>query len=179
LRPAQGKLKSVVVAGWTDEGGFYLALSQGAIAENLMIVECAKALIVEYMIGGCRQMTDTTQDDDDFFPATAGDDPIWLGGVEYITKSRSDELVKAGSVGMTEEQLGTIVIADSVEHEDGSATYTFDMDEASSKKVTELGLEFILTCAAYGLDIQDALELISTEGKMRELQKLGQEYDNG
>lgn len=52
LEAAQGKLKSVVVAGWTDEGGFYLALSQGAIAENLMIVECAKALIVEYMIGG-------------------------------------------------------------------------------------------------------------------------------
>ena len=39
-------------------------------------------------------MTDTTQDDD-FYPATAGDDPIWLGGVEYITKSRSDDLVKA------------------------------------------------------------------------------------
>jgi hypothetical protein len=52
LEAAQGKLKSVVVAGWTEEGGFYLALSQGAIAENLMIVECAKALIVEYMIGG-------------------------------------------------------------------------------------------------------------------------------
>jgi hypothetical protein len=32
------------------------------------------------------------------------------------------------------------------------------MDDASSKKITELGLEFILTCAAYGLDIQDALE---------------------
>ena len=39
-------------------------------------------------------MTDTTQDDD-FYPATAGDDPIWLGGVEYITKSRSDDLVQA------------------------------------------------------------------------------------
>ena len=52
LEAAQGKLKSVVVAGWTDEGGFYLALSQGSIAENLMIVECAKALLVEYMIGG-------------------------------------------------------------------------------------------------------------------------------
>lgn len=72
--------------------------------------------------------------------------------------------------------VSTIVITDSVEHEDGSATYTFDMDDASTKKITELGLEFILTCAAYGLDIQDALDLISTEGKMRELQ---QEYDNG
>jgi len=77
---------------------------------------------------------------------------------------------------MTEEQLSTIVITDTVEHEDGSATYTFDMDDASQKKITELGLEFILTCAAYGLDIQDALELIAADGKMRELQK---EFGNG
>ena len=73
-------------------------------------------------------------------------------------------------------ELSMIVITDTVEHEDGSASYTFDMDEASQKKVTELGLEFILTCAAYGVDIQDALELIAADGKMRELQK---EYDNG
>jgi hypothetical protein len=64
---------------------------------------------------------------------------------------------------MTDE-LSTIVITDTVEHEDGSATYTFDMDDASSKKVTELGLEFILTCAAYGLDIQDALQVIGDYG---------------
>ena len=72
---------------------------------------------------------------------------------------------------MTDEQLGTIVITDTVEHEDGSATYTFDMDDASQKKVTELGLEFILTCAAYGLDIQDALEDIRWAGQQRELAK--------
>ena len=62
-------------------------------------------------------------------------------------------------------KLSTIVITDTVEHEDGSATYTFDMDDASSKKVTELGLEFILTCAAYGVDIQDALQVIADYGK--------------
>ena len=65
---------------------------------------------------------------------------------------------------MTDE-LSTIVITEVTEHEDGSATYTFDMDDASSKKVTELGLEFILTCAAYGLDIQHALHVISDYGK--------------
>lgn len=66
------------------------------------------------------------------------------------------------------EQLGTIIITDTVEHEDGSATYTFDMDDASSKKITELGLEFILTCAAYGLDIQDALTHLCELGKSKE-----------
>lgn len=73
---------------------------------------------------------------------------------------------------MTEEQLSTIVITDTVEHEDGSATYTFDMDDASSKKITELGLELILTCAAYGLDIQDALQVVANHGKM-----VQQEFD--
>ena len=62
-------------------------------------------------------------------------------------------------------ELSTIVITDTVEHEDGSATYTFDMDDASTKKITELGLEFILTCAAYGLDIQETLQVISDYGK--------------
>jgi len=66
---------------------------------------------------------------------------------------------------MTDE-LSTIVITDTVEHPDGSATYTFDMDDASTKKVTELGLEFILTCAAYGLDIQDALQVVINHGKL-------------
>jgi hypothetical protein len=63
------------------------------------------------------------------------------------------------------EDISTIVITEVTEHEDGSATYTFDMDDASSKKMAELGIELILTCAAYGLDIQDALTLISNYGK--------------
>ena len=66
------------------------------------------------------------------------------------------------------EELSTIVIADTVEHEDGSATYTFDMDDASSKKVTELGLELVITCAAYGLDIHDALTHLIEYGKSKE-----------
>ena len=71
---------------------------------------------------------------------------------------------------MTDE-LAMIVVTDVVEHEDGSATYTFDIDDASQKKVIELGLEFILTCAAYGLDIQDAFEDIRWAGEQRELKK--------
>lgn len=65
---------------------------------------------------------------------------------------------------MTDE-LAMIVVTDVVEHEDGSATYTFDIDDVSSKKITELGLEFILTCAAYGLDIQEALKVLADYGK--------------
>ena len=64
------------------------------------------------------------------------------------------------------EGLAMIVITDTVEHEDGSATYTFDMDSASQKMVTELGLEFIITCAAYGVDIQEALKVVADYGKV-------------
>jgi subtilase family serine protease len=63
------------------------------------------------------------------------------------------------------EGLAMIVITDTVEHEDGSATYTFDIDDLSSKKITEFGLEFIITCAAYGLDIQEALNHLAEYGK--------------
>jgi hypothetical protein len=52
LEAAVGKLKSAIVIGWTDTGGFYLAMSQGAIAENLMLLETSKAMIIEYMLGG-------------------------------------------------------------------------------------------------------------------------------
>lgn len=63
------------------------------------------------------------------------------------------------------DDLAMIVVTEVKEHEDGSATYTFDIDDVSSKKITELGLEFILTCAAYGLDIQEALQVLMDYGK--------------
>jgi hypothetical protein len=70
---------------------------------------------------------------------------------DYDFKERSD--------------LAMIVVTNITENDDGSATYTFDIDDVSSKKITELGLEFILTCAAYRLDIQDALNHLIEYGK--------------
>ena len=91
-----------------------------------------------------------------------------------VTPMTDEERQRAKERAMANrEPLGVIVIADTVEHEDGSATYTFDMDDASTKKVTELGLEFILTCAAYGLDIHDALQVVVNHGKM-----VQQEFDS-
>lgn len=63
------------------------------------------------------------------------------------------------------DELAMLIVTDVKENEDGSATYTFDIDDTSSKKITELGLEFILTCAAYGLDIADALKALTDYGK--------------
>ena len=78
---------------------------------------------------------------------------------------------------MTEE-LAMIVVTEVKEHEDGSATYTFDLDDRSSKKITELGLEFILTCAAYGLDIHEALTHVVWLGKSNERSEEEHENDN-
>jgi len=52
LESAMGKLSAVIVVGWTESRGFYLALSQGALSENLMLIEISKAMLMEYMLGG-------------------------------------------------------------------------------------------------------------------------------
>jgi hypothetical protein len=72
--------------------------------------------------------------------------------------------------------LAMLVVTDVQEHEDGSVTYTFDIDKDSNKKITEIGLQFILTCAAYNLDIHDALTYIMWLGKSNEMNK---ETDDG
>jgi len=51
------------------------------------------------------------------------------------------------------------------EHEDGSATYSFIMDDVATKEITNLGLQFILYCGAAKVDIQDALDWIINQTK--------------
>ena len=87
-----------------------------------------------------------------------------------VTPMTDEERQRAKEKALANSDVGRIVITNTVEHEDGSATYHFDLDDASRNKVTELGLEFIMYCAACGLDIQDALDLISREGKLKQNQ---------
>lgn len=67
------------------------------------------------------------------------------------------------------DQVGTIAIQEVLEHEDGSATYTFDMDEKAHKKLAELGLELAMTCVAYEMDIQEAMDHIRWLGVSKEV----------
>ena len=64
---------------------------------------------------------------------------------------------------MTEEHMGIIGVEEVVEHADGSATYTFHFEDETRDKIAEIGLEFILYCAIYKWDIQDALESLKKE----------------
>lgn len=55
-----------------------------------------------------------------------------------------------------------ITVSDIVEHEDGSATITWDnMSEDDVKFFSEIGLKFILYCAAYNFTIDEAFDKIA------------------
>lgn len=64
---------------------------------------------------------------------------------------------------MTEEYAGIIGVEHVEDHEDGSATYTFHFDEGTKSQLAELGIEFAVCCAAYGWDIQDALDSLERQ----------------
>jgi hypothetical protein len=55
-----------------------------------------------------------------------------------------------------------------VEHEDGGATYTFEMNHKTTQSMAQYGLELILICAAYGVDLKDAFEAIRNLGEVKE-----------
>ena len=58
----------------------------------------------------------------------------------------------------------SIVVDTVTDHEDGSAGITVTMSEQAQASVIELGLQFIFTCAAAKVDIQDALDGILKQG---------------
>ena len=61
-----------------------------------------------------------------------------------------------------------IVVKDVVDHEDGGATYSFDIGDDTRDSLAKIGLEFVLYCGATGTDIQDAYNMILYNAKVRE-----------
>jgi hypothetical protein len=60
--------------------------------------------------------------------------------------------------------VGIIGVEEVKENKDGSATYTFHFDDDTKSQLAKLGIEFILYCAAYGWDMQDALDSLKKDG---------------
>jgi len=58
-----------------------------------------------------------------------------------------------------------ICVEEVKENEDGSATYTFNMDESAAKDVAQIGLKFILYCGITQVDMKDAFDWILEQGK--------------
>lgn len=56
--------------------------------------------------------------------------------------------------------IGKIELVDVVEHENGEATYSFDLDETTVRLTQELGLKLLLYCGLTGLPTEDAFNLI-------------------
>lgn len=61
------------------------------------------------------------------------------------------------------DDIGIIGIQEVKENEDGSAEYSFVTDDKTTKKLATEGLRFILYCAAYDWDIQDALDSLERD----------------
>jgi len=60
-----------------------------------------------------------------------------------------------------------IEVSDVKEHEDGSATYTFDMDQESSDLLTEVGLKLILFCGAAGVYTEEVFDYLRKKADNR------------
>ena len=65
----------------------------------------------------------------------------------------------------TLKELGRIEFVEETIAEDGTANMTFEVDDAASKLIEEIGLRFLVTCAAYDLDLEDAFNAVSDRGE--------------
>lgn len=61
--------------------------------------------------------------------------------------------------------MSKIEVTEVKEHENGDATYVFEMDDDSAKVATELGLKLILFCSAAGKGTQEVLDSLVQEAK--------------
>jgi hypothetical protein len=61
-----------------------------------------------------------------------------------------------------------IEVSDVKGHEDGSATYTFDMDQESSDLLTEVGLKLILLCGAADIPVEEVFDYLRQKVDNRE-----------
>jgi hypothetical protein len=64
---------------------------------------------------------------------------------------------------MADEKIATIGVEEVIEHEDGSATYKFHMDDESRNHLANEGIKLILYCAAAQVDLGDVYDWIMSK----------------
>lgn len=67
--------------------------------------------------------------------------------------------------GDMQKELGHIQFVEETLAEDGSSLVTFEVDAAATKLISSVGLRFIVTCAAYGLDLEDGFKAVNDRGE--------------
>lgn len=65
----------------------------------------------------------------------------------------------------TQKELGHIQFVEEIVEEGGNSLMTFEVDAAATKLISSVGLRFIVTCAAYSLDLEDGFKAISDRGE--------------
>jgi hypothetical protein len=65
----------------------------------------------------------------------------------------------------TQKEIGHIQFVEETVVEGGSSLMTFEVDAAATKLISSVGLRFIVTCAAYGLDLEDGFKAVSDRGE--------------
>ena len=61
------------------------------------------------------------------------------------------------------DTIGNMKVTNVTENEDGSATYTFELDDKATQVVHELGLKLILYCGVTGTDLDYVFKAILGE----------------
>lgn len=56
--------------------------------------------------------------------------------------------------------IGKMELVEIEENEDGSAVYSFDVDEESAKTITELGLKLLLFCGVFNVATEEVFDWI-------------------
>ena len=59
-----------------------------------------------------------------------------------------------------DNKRATFELSDVTEHEDGSATYKFDVNEEGAVAVAELGLKLLLYCGLTGIGTEEVFDMI-------------------
>lgn len=67
---------------------------------------------------------------------------------------------KGSKMSIERNEPFTLTLHEIVENEDGSATYSFDLDRFAHKVMGEIGLQFLLYCAVLQVSTKEALEIL-------------------
>jgi len=67
---------------------------------------------------------------------------------------------KGSKMSIEKNESFTLTLHDITENEDGSATYSFDLDHGAHKLVGEIGLQFLLYCAVLQVSTDEAFDIL-------------------
>jgi hypothetical protein len=65
----------------------------------------------------------------------------------------------------TQKEIGYIQFVEHIVEEGDNSLMTFEVDAAATKLISSVGLRFIVTCAAYSLDLEDGFKAVSDRGE--------------